>query len=106
VDAFYEVKDENDIKVPLIVEVEDEDGQICKEENPLIHRLNELRPVFPRILPPFIQGVDRQICNYIREDYTYEKIARVMSMTENAVTKRIQRMRNTIEAMRAAGEKV
>jgi hypothetical protein len=55
-------------------------------------------------LPAFIQGVDLQICNYIREGYDYAKIGRVMSMTEMAVKKRIQKMAKTTQEMKARGE--
>ena len=64
------------------------------------------RPQHRRKLPDFIQGDDLKICNYIRERYSYAKIAEIMSMTEAAVTLRIARMRKTIEEMKAAGVKV
>jgi hypothetical protein len=100
--AFTENNEHRDTHEPLIVEVEEEDGTY-KEDNPLIH-LNELRPIFRRALPPFIQGDNLAICGYIREDYDYAKIAKIMSMTLPAIKQRVAWMRNRIAEMKAAGE--
>src|SRR5207248_1226944 len=72
--------------VPVIVEKEGEDGESYLEDNPLLH----VRGYFEhrRDLPAFIQGVDLQICNYIREDHDYGRIAEILSMTEAAVERR------------------
>jgi hypothetical protein len=62
------------------------------------------RPQFPRELPEFIQGDDLKICQYRREGHSYGRIAEIMSTTENAVKKRIQKMYNRNQEMKAAGE--
>jgi DNA-directed RNA polymerase specialized sigma24 family protein len=62
-------------------------------------------PQHARPLPEFIQGLDLQICQYIREGYNYEKIARVLSTTEPAIEARVRKMRNKIEEMKAPGSK-
>jgi RNA polymerase sigma factor (sigma-70 family) len=100
---------------PFYVQVEDEKGNSEEIEHPGIHgsiefkrnghpAYQEARIQFRRELPDFIQGVDLQICQYIREDYTYERIAQILGLTVNAVKKRIQKMFNRIQEMKAAGE--
>jgi DNA-directed RNA polymerase specialized sigma24 family protein len=99
-DALNETNEYTDARVPLLVEMEGDDGGVDLMENPLI-RPQERRPMFRKVLPPFIQGVDLQICNYIREGYGYKRIAKVMSLTVAAVTIRIAKMRAKIAAMKA-----
>jgi hypothetical protein len=104
--ALTENNDDRDMHEPLMVEVGGDDRDSGGEEtymqdNPLIH-LNELRPIFRRELPAFIQGDNLRICEYIRENYTYERIAEILCMTLAAVKQRVVWMRRTIEKMRAA----
>jgi hypothetical protein len=94
--------------VPVVVEVEDGGDEAggnsgpYKEQNLLLNPKDY--PIeFRRKLPAFIQGVDLQICDYIREGYDYGKIADVLSMKESAVAKRVQGMRKQIEEMRVQG---
>jgi DNA-directed RNA polymerase specialized sigma24 family protein len=89
--AFKKTLKYQKARVPVIVEMEGDDGDMYKEDNPLI-RPQEYPDELRRVLPDFIQGIDLKICNYIREGYDYEKIARVLSMTVDAVTKRVERM--------------
>jgi hypothetical protein len=113
--AFTENLEDRKIHEPLMVEVEDEEEEPEKVDNPGIRGnvvykrggkrvFQESRPQFPRVLPAFIQGTDLQMCSYYREGYTYEKIARVMCMTVPAVKLRFARMRTTIAEMKSVGE--
>jgi RNA polymerase sigma factor (sigma-70 family) len=99
---------------PFYVETEDDEGNSEEVENPGIHgriqfkrngkvTYQEAQAQFQRELPEFIQGKDLKICQYIREDHDYEKIGGVLGITENAVTKRIQKIFNHIQEMKAAG---
>jgi DNA-directed RNA polymerase specialized sigma24 family protein len=101
--AYKKTKKINRKHVPLLVDKEDDDGKVYKEDNPMIH-MRSFLVEHRRELPAFIQGVDLQICQYIRENYSYERIAEILSMTLAAVKMRIARMRKTIEEMRARGE--
>jgi DNA-directed RNA polymerase specialized sigma24 family protein len=103
VDGFNEIKEETDSRVPLLVEKEDDEGESYLEDNPLIH-LRNYPMEHRRQLPKFIKGRNLEICGYIREDYTYEKIARVLSMKVSAVKTRIWRMSKTIQEMKDRGE--
>jgi hypothetical protein len=107
--AFKENIEDRKTHVPLLVDIEDDvdggGGETYKQDNPLIH-LNELRPIFLRELPGFIEGDNLLICQYIRENKTYPEIAEITGMTLSAVKQRAAWMRNRIEEMRARGEKV
>lgn len=95
--AFHQIKDEARVKVPLLVEKEGEEGESYFEDNPLLHPRDY--PTHRRELPDFIQGIDLEICGYIREDYTYEKIAEVMCMKLSAVKMRVERMAKKVQGM-------
>lgn len=98
-DAFHEIKAETEIKEPLQVEIQGEDGAFT-EDNPLLHPRDY--PTYRRKLPDFIQGIDLEICGYIREGYSYEKIAEVMSMKLSAVKMRVFEMRRKVQEMKNA----
>lgn len=100
--AFTETKEYTSLRVPVLVELEGEDGKPYIEDNPLI-RPRDYPIEHRRVLPGFIQGLDLKICNYIREDYTYAKIARVLSMKVSAVKMRADRMAKKIQEMKAQG---
>jgi DNA-directed RNA polymerase specialized sigma24 family protein len=46
--------------------------------------------------------MDLKICQYIREDFDYEKIGQVLGLTENAVKLRVFKMRTKIQEMKNA----
>jgi hypothetical protein len=113
--AFLENLEDRKTHESVMVENEGEDGKIYMEDNPAMHgdvrykhggnpAFQESRPQFPRVLPEFIQGDNLKICQYIRENYTYERIAEILCMTVAAVKMRVAWMRKTIEEMQAAGE--
>jgi hypothetical protein len=104
-EAFTDNLEDRDTHEPLMVEVEDDDGKTYMQDNPAMHGdvrykkggkvcFQDSRPVFPRVLPEFIQGENLEICGYIREDKTYAEIAEIMSMTLPAVKQRVAWMRN------------
>jgi DNA-directed RNA polymerase specialized sigma24 family protein len=93
--------------VPLLVEIKDAPGEF--KEHPDLYSgtvsikrngktvYQEPRPVFHRKLPDFIQGIDLEICTYIRAGRTYAQIADIMSLTEPAVKLRVRKMRQAIQ---------
>jgi RNA polymerase sigma factor (sigma-70 family) len=89
IQAYTKTTEESSKKVPLVVEVEDSDGL---EDNPLIYK--EQKPEHVRELPNWIQGVDRWICDLIREDMTYAQIGKFLHITEKAVRQRVARMKD------------
>jgi len=113
--AYKEIKKINKMHEPLLVDKEDDDGKVYLEDNPAMHggvmfkrngsvTFQQELQQFRRELPAFIQGIDLEICGYIREGHSYERIAEILSMTLAAVKMRIARMRKTIEEMRTRGE--
>lgn len=94
-DAFNEIKEETDNKVPLFVESEDGSGDMI--DNPLLY--GEDTPEPRKEIPDFIQGKDLRICKYIRSGYTYKQTANIMGLTEKAVELRVARMRKKVESM-------
>jgi hypothetical protein len=115
--AFLDNLEDRETHEPVLVEREDEDGgDPYKEDNPAMHGdvryrhggkpvFQESRPHFPKVLPEFIQGDNLRICQYIREDYSYAKIAEVLCMSVAAVKQRVAWMKRQSE-MRARGEKI
>lgn len=108
-DGFNKGVSESAKRIPL--EMQNEEGDVM--ENPAINGGLEFkhngkveyrpsRPQARRELPEFIQGIDLDICNYIREGYNYAFIGEVMRMTEKAVELRIARMRKKIEGIKNA----
>lgn len=93
-DAINDSRKQNSKKVPLFTESEDELGLL--EDNPLIYRNND-KVNYIRPLPEFIQGVDREICNYIRNGYSYARIGELYGMTEDTVKQRVNRMKKKVE---------
>jgi RNA polymerase sigma factor (sigma-70 family) len=101
---------------PFYVETEDDEGNSEEVENPGIHGSIQFKrngkPTFQdpierrRTLPEFIKGDALKICQYRREGHSYARIGEIMGMTENAVTKQVQKMAKEIQEMRARGEKV
>jgi len=113
--AFTENIADRKMHEPILVENEGEDGQTYMEDNPAMHGdvrykkggkvyFQESPPQFQRVLPPFIQGRDLEICNYKREGYSNAKIAEILSTTEAAIKQRFVWMRKTNEEMKAMGE--
>ena len=89
--AAGEIKMEGASRIALQV-VDPEDGH--KIDNPAMRP--ECRPQFARELPDSIQGVDRRICEYMRSGFTRKKIADFLSTSEDAVNKRVSRMKRRI----------
>jgi hypothetical protein len=99
-EAYHQIQDEAYIKVPLLLEKEGEEGESYFEDNPLLHPREYL--THRRELPGWIQGLNLEICQLIREDYDYSRIAEVLCMTLPAVKQRVEWMRNKIEEMKNA----
>jgi len=94
--AFTENLEELNTKAPYFVTMED--GTI--EDNPEMYR--EERPS-GKSLPSWIEGIDLQICDYIRhKGYGYGRIADELGVSVAAVTLRISKMRRRIQAEKAA----
>ena len=103
---------ESDARVPYMVELEDDEGNLDIVENPLLNQRQDVRrngstylttplPQFRRQLPEFITGIDLKICEHIRQGHDYRKIGQLLSMTERAVSRRIARMRQEVAASKA-----
>jgi DNA-directed RNA polymerase specialized sigma24 family protein len=93
--------------------VQDEDGDV--DDNPAIYANGKKRNGKPMIggdqadlsreLPDWIQGVDRWICDLIREDRTYAQIAKFLHITEMTVRKRVAKMKaKNLELAKNSGQ--
>lgn len=113
--AFLENLEDRETHDPIMVENEGEDGETYMADNPAMHGdvrykrngnpvFQESRPQFPRVLPEFIKGDNLRICQLIREDHSYARIAEIMSTTVAAVKQRVAWMAKRIAEMKAAGE--
>jgi hypothetical protein len=93
--------------VPLLVEIKNAPGEF--KEHPELYggtisvkrngkvTYQEPRRIFHRPLPDFIQGIDLEICTYIRAGRTYAQIADILSLTEMGVKKRVRKMAKVIQ---------
>ncbi|WP_433972762.1 RNA polymerase sigma factor [Tunturiibacter lichenicola] len=95
--AFNEAKKTSRIETTLIVNVESEDASF-EAENPEIYA-KELQKQYYLVIPEFIQGIDRQICKWMREGYDYENIARVLETTEQSVRSRMLKIRKKVKEL-------
>ena len=91
-DAFTETKEVQDNTLPLLVE--SEEGFM--EDHPVFRRDQNIQYV--RAIPEFITGIDRMICDYIREGLTYRQMGLALELTEAAVKLRVAAMRNKVMA--------
>lgn len=109
--ALNSANDDATKRVEMFVE-DEESGDM--EDNPEIYQsgisykrngkvaYQEPRPQYQRDLPEFIQGTDLYICEYIREGYDYEKIGRILAISEDNVEIRVRRMREKVMEMKNA----
>ena len=109
-----EIIDQRKTKVGITTVVEGDDGGLEEIDNPEIYREPEGRDFDIRI-PSSVQGIDRLICTLMLDkvrgdngqyrNRNYANIAMIMEMTENAVKKRMQKLRIRLRAEREAGKK-
>ena len=101
IDGLRSNRRESKSKLPLFVEIEEEDGSVSFEDNPILYAPDD--PIaHRRKLPEFITGTDLEICQYIREGYNYAKISEILSLTAPQVEKRVRKMRRKIQAVQGA----
>jgi RNA polymerase sigma factor (sigma-70 family) len=91
--AFNEAKEQVDERVAL--QVQDEETGLM-EDNPLLYT-NQFKGEPARKLPTWIQGIDKAICDYIREGLTYEQIARVLRVSPTSISSRVLRLKKKVE---------
>lgn len=107
-DAFNYLKGEQDIKAPMFVTNEDEDGTKNTEENPAMYSASPAILVAyderdkPRVDPPScpipfgVQGIDRSICRLILAGMNYAQIAECLEMKEDSVKQRMKRLKDRL----------
>jgi DNA-directed RNA polymerase specialized sigma24 family protein len=92
--AFHaNIKEVESIKLPLLVQVKDDDGELSEElvENPLLHEgwFRERRQ-----LPDWMTFKDKEICRLMRDGVTeYAAIGQELGLTPSAVENRVRKMR-------------
>jgi len=113
-DAFNSLKEKKATEVPLFIKSEeggDENGDTYEEENPLIHHQNGHDTYVHVEIPASVQGVDLTICYlllqgvdvekngvYVRKSRTYAEVGNVLGITEDAVKKRLSRLKRRLKA--------
>jgi len=118
-DAFNAAKATSRTDVPLFVDggTKEEVGEIggtdsggSEVENPGMygrsdvgsssksHRVQNPRK-YSLVIPEFIQGVDLEICQWMREGYDYADIGRTLEITEKAVERRVANIRKKVKEL-------
>jgi RNA polymerase sigma factor (sigma-70 family) len=100
--AFKRLKKENDTKVQLFTsknEDECEDENDTEQDNPEIYEGRDGYGGSVQI-PAGVDRVERNICLLIRDGRNYEEIAEELHMTLGAVTMRLLRLRERLQAQR------
>lgn len=97
IDGFNYILGEKENKAPMFVELHeggDVDAGTFEEENPEIYH----HPVINESsfsIPESITGLDKSICDLILDNKTYAEIGELVGISEAAVKKRLQRLRQT-----------
>lgn len=86
---------------PLLVEVIDEDGETAEVDNPEIYSAPTLNN-WALALPDWVQGVDRQIVNMLREGRPPSHISDCVGLSEVAIRQRFSRLLKKLEEEREA----
>jgi DNA-directed RNA polymerase specialized sigma24 family protein len=109
--AFNDLLEEKRTEVPLFTRVEDEDGEYAEVENPLIHADGA---GYDRhtLIPASVQGVDLTIAKLLLTEVrgadgkyrarNFGEIGQILQMTEDAVKKRMERLRDRLKAEKHA----
>jgi len=94
-DSYRDLEKVSKTQVPFLQDFEDDGsgGEILAEENPLIHEEHE---PFTIQIPASLQGLDRHICQFIMDGCNYAAIGRMFEMSEDAVKKRMERLRRRL----------
>jgi RNA polymerase sigma factor (sigma-70 family) len=102
VDFYRELEDAKKHRVGIMVDRENEDGEIESIDNPELYKSDDRE--YRVQIPKSIQGVELNICKLMLDGKNYSQVAKSLSMTEDAVKQRMYRLRIRMDAERAAKE--